>query len=210
MTEEKRRKLEYAHRFALDHIRDESRGYWTKVAALLTVNSLLVAGFALLYVYGKESDITKVNLLSAIAASGIAIQAMWFWFTIQSYAHFIALYELIRKYEEQIAEIDKDDFKTKASKPWLHFAEIRDRYMIIPHNLAAAISLLLFTSIFIAVWLNALKLLEYNSLIHLYVPLAFIILSAIICAYIALFRIRILKYLIPFNKSCQNKPGNDE
>lgn len=194
MTEEKRGKLEYAHRFALDHIRDESRGYWTKVAALLTVNSLLVAGFALLYeslfVNGTITTSRPIatDLLLAIAASGIAIQAMWFWFTIQSYAHFKALYKLVSKYEEEIENIDTD-VEMNVSRPWYKFAEYRNKYIIIPENPAAAIVVVVFAGIFMAIWLNALKLLDYNSLIHLKVPLGFVVCSILISLYILLFRI---------------------
>jgi len=143
MNEEKRKKLEYAHRFAVEHLRDESRGFWAKVAALLTVNSLLVAGFALIMA-STNADM----LLLTIAASGMAIQSMWFWFTIQSYAHFLALGKLIEKTEKEI-------------KLWRHFTKNRNTYMwIFKENVASALAILLFASIFIAIWVEALLLVK--------------------------------------------------
>lgn len=81
IDKEQMEQLEYAHRFAAEHFIQESRAFWARVTALLIVNSLLVAGFTVLYCCFRIND----YLLLAIAASGIAIQSLWPVFAIYSY-----------------------------------------------------------------------------------------------------------------------------
>ena len=75
LTEQERHALTDAHRFAAERQMHENRLFWTRVAALLTGNSLLVAGFAILYRSSMGNDAT--GLLLVIAVTGILIQAMW-------------------------------------------------------------------------------------------------------------------------------------
>ena len=100
MTEQEKpldkEQLEYAHRFAAEHHMHENRAFWTRVAALLLGNSFLVAGFASLYgSIGHDSP-----LLLAIAASGIAIQALWPLFAKSSYTVFQYWRNLMRAIEK--------------------------------------------------------------------------------------------------------------
>ena len=69
------------HRFASERHMYENRVFWTRVAALLLANSFLVAGFASLYGSENPND----TLLLAIAAAGIALQALWPIFGVMSY-----------------------------------------------------------------------------------------------------------------------------
>ena len=188
MNEENRRELEYAHRFAIEQIRDESRGFWTKVATLLTVNSLLIAGFALIYSNTTTisiEDITTILLL-AIAASGIAIQAMWFWFTVQSYAHFRAFYNIVSTVETE-RKSSISGLIPEASEPWTTFSDYRSKFLLglYPReNFAAVISIILFASIFTAIWTVALLFLSDSidnrgiAIFLLYFTLSFVGLSA--------------------------------
>ena len=93
------RQLEYAHQY----YRDESRGFWAKVAALLTLNSLLLAGFTILYRYNPDN----ISLLLTIAASGIAIQSLWFLFAVQSFGIWESLSRFIKRIEKR-QYVDKE------------------------------------------------------------------------------------------------------
>ncbi|TEU03627.1 MAG: hypothetical protein E3J24_03355 [Dehalococcoidia bacterium] len=81
LTEEEKQALRDAHTFAADRQMHENRLFWTRVAALLTGNSLLIAGFTILYVRWVPLESSAGNdtnwVLLAIAAAGILIQAMW-------------------------------------------------------------------------------------------------------------------------------------
>ena len=93
--------LNDARRFAIEHMRDANRVFWTRVGALLTVNSLLVAGFAVLYIY---NDNGATPLLITISVCGCLIQFTWPIFALSSYPNFKYLRELLSHVENNNKE----------------------------------------------------------------------------------------------------------
>ena len=128
MNDEERQVLRDAHRFAVEHLRDTNRAVWTRVAALLTVNSLLVAGFALLY----GSKYPNATLLLTIAASGIVIQAAWPIFAITSYPVFEYLRQLMKDIEEYRSEEyrswKKSNLGQRAARVWTEYEKYHQEF----------------------------------------------------------------------------------
>jgi len=115
--------LNEARRFAIEHMRHTNRVFWTRVGALLTVNSLLVAGFAVLYTYHDNS---ATPLLKAIAVCGCLIQFTWLIFAFSSYPNFKYLRRLVSNVENSKTEPnDKEEFR----KFWSNYEkECKDFY----------------------------------------------------------------------------------
>jgi len=100
----KRRKLtdeelEHAWKFAQDTFWRDINIFWQRVAALLLANSFLVVGFATLYGCCREESAQP--LLIAIAAAGIALQAVWPIFAITTYANIHRLPPLMKDIESE-------------------------------------------------------------------------------------------------------------
>jgi len=110
-----------AHKFAAERHITETRVFWTRVAALLTVNSVLIAGFTILY----GSDHFNDTLLLAIAAAGIAIQAMWPLFAITSYSSDRYWRYLMRAVEPPLPEEEEkrsareDSIQRRVESKWI-------------------------------------------------------------------------------------------
>lgn len=152
MNADEKRQLEYAHKY----YRDESRGFWAKVAALLTINSLLLIGFTTLNISCNANP----TLLLVIAASGITIQALWPLFAIQSYSMWESLGNKIKGKEVKddnkkllVAEALKSGYETLA-RP-LEFCIPQGLYRVFSKNPAGVIAIFLFFAIFMAIWLVA-------------------------------------------------------
>jgi len=178
--------LQYAHRFAAEQFTHENRAFWTRVTALMLGNSFLVAGFAGLH----GSNVNGTPLLLTIAASGIAIQALWPVFAVHSYPIFkrwgkdkvdIGQYLLLeycpekeRLDKEQIVEKGRAAFEDvfesssespKIRKSCLDLCKVLLRLLWDLHPGAVA-SVLLFT-IFLAIWIDGACIVDTSLKCHL-------------------------------------------
>jgi hypothetical protein len=153
---------QYAHRFAAEQFLHENRALWTRVVALLMVNSLLVAGFMLLYGSKNPND----TLLLTIAASGILIQVMWPIFAISSFRIFEywgKLMEYIEKYCLSQAE-ECQDIEWRVRKIWTCYGDSvkpptaekwEKRTYCLEKLPPGAYAAIIFFLIFLAIWIVA-------------------------------------------------------
>lgn len=144
--EQDKGELKYAHRFASERQMHENRLFWTRIAALLTGNSLLVAGFAMLYESPMGNDATW--LLLAIAAAGILIQAMWPLFAAYSYASDRYWSKLMIYTEEE----DKKEILDPARQIWESHSRALKRLMDKPAGFWATV---VFFLSFFGIWITA-------------------------------------------------------